>query len=203
MQLTGGEAVIRSFQAAGGRFAFGIASGKLTPVMAALSRANAPRFIGVRHEGSASLMAAGSMAGTGQIALALGELGPGGGNLVSGVASAFSNNLPLLALTSGNVLAASRPTRGQLMDIDLESLFRPITESALRRVNLRKVSKGALVSATLRCRSSGRTSATDAGRKVSDRYSVCARSMITNSRMCMCMCMCMRASRAVRMLFGT
>jgi len=139
MQLTGGEAVIRSFQAAGGRFAFGIASGKLTPVMAALSRANAPRFIGVRHEGSASLMAAGSMAGTGQIALALGELGPGGGNLVSGVASAFSNNLPLLALTSGNVLAASRPTRGQLMDIDLESLFRPITRFSETAIDGRRI----------------------------------------------------------------
>lgn len=125
--LSGGEALLRAFEAAGGNAAFGIASGKLTPVMQALSRSEVTRFVGVRHEGAASLMAAGSMAGTGRIAMALGELGPGGGNLVSGIASAFSNNLPVFAVTSGNALHISRPSRGSLMDIELQDLFKPIT----------------------------------------------------------------------------
>lgn len=152
--LSGGEALLRAFEAAGGNAAFGIASGKLTPVMEALSRSSVTRFIGVRHEGAASLMAAGSMAGTGKIALALGELGPGGGNLVSGIASAYSNNLPVLAVTSGNALFISRPSRGSLMDIELEDLFKPITRLSETVFDARRIPE--LVRLAIRTAMTGR-----------------------------------------------
>lgn len=128
MQVGAAEAIVRCLEAEDVRHVYGIASGKLNPLMRALSGANSVRFTGVRHEGAAALMAAGSAAGTGRIAVALGELGPGSGNLVSGVASAFSNNLPMLVLTSANPLHASRPSRGMLMELDLVSLFQPITK---------------------------------------------------------------------------
>lgn len=110
------------------QFAFGIASGKLSPLFRSLSTHPEIRFIGVRHEASAAHMAAGMFAGTGQIALALGEIGPGSGNLVSGIASAFNNNLPLIAITSGNATHLTGPNRGMMMEMDVARIMAPITK---------------------------------------------------------------------------
>ncbi len=81
-------------------FAFGIVGGKLAPLMHALSQQQAVRFVGVRHEASAPMMAAAVHAGSGRMAVAVGEMGPGGLNLASGMGVALNNNLPLLAVTT-------------------------------------------------------------------------------------------------------
>ncbi|GGL81052.1 thiamine pyrophosphate-binding protein [Wenxinia marina] len=118
--------------------AFGIASGKMMPLMRALSEQNRIRFIGVRHEQAAAMMATGVALGTGQIACAFGELGPGGSNLVPGVANAFADNVPLIVITTGNASHLTGPDRGTLMDLDLVELFRPITKSSLRLTDGRR-----------------------------------------------------------------
>ncbi len=128
MEMTAGAAAVRCLEVEDVAFAFGIASGKLNALMHALSESNRVRFIGVRHETAAALMAAGHFAGTGQIAVALGEAGPGGGNLFPGVSSAFANNIPLIAITSGNALHHTQPWRGMMMDLDLARVFEPITK---------------------------------------------------------------------------
>jgi acetolactate synthase-1/2/3 large subunit len=58
MRCTGAEALVRLLTAEGVSLAFGIASGKLGPVMHALSRQSAIRFVGVRHDAAAAMMAA-------------------------------------------------------------------------------------------------------------------------------------------------
>ena len=88
LRLTGGEALVRLLQAAGVREAFGIVGGKLAPLLHALSR-SAIGFVGVRHEACAAIMAAAVQAATGRVALALGEMGPGGLNLASGAGVAW------------------------------------------------------------------------------------------------------------------
>ncbi|MDD7972180.1 thiamine pyrophosphate-binding protein [Roseinatronobacter alkalisoli] len=130
--MTVGDAIVRCLAAEDVSFAFGIASGKLAPLFEALSRQQSVRFIGVRHEAAAAHMAAGVFAGTGRIAVALGELGPGGGNLTTGIACAYADNLPMLAITSSNALHLSEPARGMLMELDLVNLFRPITKFSQR-----------------------------------------------------------------------
>ena len=96
------EIVIECLALAGVDHAFGIASGKMMPLMRALSNQNKIRFIGVRHEQAAAMMATGVNLATGRLACAFGELGPGGSNLVPGVANAFADNVPLIAITTGN-----------------------------------------------------------------------------------------------------
>lgn len=127
MKLTVSAAILRSLADEGVSSAFGIASGKLGPIFRALSEQTQIRFVGTRHEAAAAHMAAAVAAGTGQIAVALGELGPGGSNLTSGIASAYANSLPMIVITSSNALHISQPSRGMMMELNLVRLFEPIT----------------------------------------------------------------------------
>jgi len=106
LRLTGGEVLVRLLQAEGVRDAFGVVGGKLAPLLHALSRSPIG-FCGVRHEASAAIMAAAVQAGCGRLALALGEMGPGGLNLAAGAGVAFNNHLPALFVTSNQHRAPS------------------------------------------------------------------------------------------------
>ena len=127
LRLTGGEVLVRLLQAEGVRDAFGVVGGKLAPLLHALSRSPID-FCGVRHEASAAIMAAAVQAGSGRLALALGEMGPGGLNLAAGAGVAFNNHLPALFVTSNQHRAASYPHRGMFMDLDTRALFAPLTK---------------------------------------------------------------------------
>ena len=74
------------------------------------------------------MMAAAVFAGTGRMAVALGEMGPGGLNLASGLGVAFNNNLPLLAITTNQHRAAAYPHRGMFMDMDTRAVLAPLTK---------------------------------------------------------------------------
>ncbi|MEO5672874.1 MAG: thiamine pyrophosphate-binding protein, partial [Ramlibacter sp.] len=126
--LTGAEALVRVLLAEQVGFAFGIVGGKLTPLLHAISQRPQMRFIGVRHEGVGPMMAAAVHAGSGRMALALGEMGPGGLNMASGLGVAFNNNLPLLAITTNQHRAAAYPHSGMFMDLDTQAVTKPITK---------------------------------------------------------------------------
>ena len=127
LRLSGAEALVRLLQAEGVTQAFGIVGGKLGPLLHALSRSPI-RFTGVRHEAAAPMMAAATFAGTGRIALALGEMGPGGLNLASGAGVAFNNHLAALLVTTNQHRAAAYPHRGMFMDLDARAVFAPLTK---------------------------------------------------------------------------
>lgn len=126
--MTGGEALLRALMPEKISTVFGVTGGKLSPLMAAIAREPGIRYIGARHEGGAALMAAGSVAATGRIALVIGECGSGAVNLVPGLAVANANSLPLFAITSNNQHWVSYPGRGMFAEMDTESLFRPVTK---------------------------------------------------------------------------
>jgi acetolactate synthase-1/2/3 large subunit len=132
MRKSCAQAVVDCLAISGIDSVFGIASGKMMPLLRALSEQNQIRFIGTRNEAAAAMMAAGSYAGTGQIACAFGELGPGSANLVPGVANAFADNLPMLIITTGNATHLSYPSRGMIMELDLVELFKPMTKWSVR-----------------------------------------------------------------------
>ena len=132
------EIVIECLAKAGVDHAFGIPSGKMMPLMKALSRQNRVRFIGVRHEQAGAMMATAATLGTGRLSCAFGELGPGGSNLVPGVANAFADNVPMIAITSGNATHLTGPDRGIMMDLDLVELYRPITKLSIRLTDGRR-----------------------------------------------------------------
>ncbi len=126
--MNGAQALVRCLAAEQVGFAFGIASGKLTPLLHALSLTPSIRFIGLRHEAAGAMMAAAVYAGTGRIALALGEMGPGGLNLASGAGVAFNNNLAALLITTNQHRAAAYPHRGMFMDMDTRAVLAPLTK---------------------------------------------------------------------------
>ncbi|SCK25246.1 acetolactate synthase-1/2/3 large subunit [Variovorax sp. HW608] len=128
LQLNGAQVLVRLLLAEKVRDIYGIVGGKLGPLLHAISEQEQLRFLGVRHEAAGPMMAAATYAGTGQIALALGEMGPGGLNLASGLGVAFGNNLPLVAITTNQHRAASYPHNGMFMDLDTVAVTRPITK---------------------------------------------------------------------------
>ena len=74
IRLTGAQALVRLLAAEKVAYAFGIAGGKLAPLMHALSQQQSIRYVGVRHEAAGPMMAAASYAGSGLMAVAMGEM---------------------------------------------------------------------------------------------------------------------------------
>ncbi len=129
--LTGGQTLVRLLQAEGVAAVYGVAGGKMAPLLHALSqppvRASLP-YLGVRHEAAASMMAAAVFARTGRVAVALGEMAPGGLNLAAGAGVAFNNHLAALFITTNQHRAAAYPHQGLFMDMDTHALFAPLTK---------------------------------------------------------------------------
>ena len=128
ISLTGAQALVRLLAAEAVPFAFGIVGGKLAPLLHAISQQSALRFVGVRHEAAAPMMAAAAYAGSGRLCVALAEMGPGALNLAGGLGMAFNNHLPLLAITTNQHRAAAYPHSGMFMDLDTRALLAPITQ---------------------------------------------------------------------------
>jgi thiamine pyrophosphate-dependent acetolactate synthase large subunit-like protein len=125
--LTGAQALVRLLQAEAVPAAFGIVGGKLAPLLHALSLSDIP-FVGVRHESSAPMMAAAVNAASGRMALAMGEMGPGGLNLAAGAGVAFNNSLAVLLITTNQHRAAAYPHSGLFMDMDTQAVLAPLTK---------------------------------------------------------------------------
>ena len=68
MKLTGAEALVRCLEAERTAFAFGIAGGKLGPLLHALAKTPSIRYVGLRHEAAGPMMAAAAFARTGTMA---------------------------------------------------------------------------------------------------------------------------------------
>lgn len=128
VRLTGAQALVRLLEQEGVRLVFGVVGGKLSMLLHAISRTPSIRFVGTRHEAAAPMMAAAVHASTGRVAVAMGEMGPGGMNLASGAGVAFNNHLAVLLLTSNQHRAASYPHAGMFMDLDTRSVLAPVTK---------------------------------------------------------------------------
>ncbi|OVZ59109.1 carboligase [Pigmentiphaga sp. NML080357] len=127
VRLTGAQVLVRLLETEAVPFVFGIVGGKLAPLLHALSRSAIP-FVGVRHEAAAAMMAAAVHAGSGRVAVALGEMGPGGLNLASGAGVAFNNNLAALFITTNQHRAAAYPHQGMFMDMDTRAVLAPLVK---------------------------------------------------------------------------
>lgn len=89
-------------------FVFGVPGGAIEPLYNALARsarAGGARPIVARHETGAAFMADGYYRQTRKLAVCCATTGPGATNLVTGVASAFANEIPMLVITAQTSLA--------------------------------------------------------------------------------------------------
>lgn len=86
---------------------FGVPGGSLEPFYDALARSdrrNGPRAVIARHESGAAFMAAGFSRETGKLGVCCATTGPGATNMLTGVACAYQDGLPLLALSAQTAL---------------------------------------------------------------------------------------------------
>src|SRR5207237_3084045 len=111
------------------RFAFGIPGEENLELMDSL-RDSSIRFVLTRHEEAAAFMADVLGRLTTHAGVCLATLGPGATNLVTGVADAFLDRAPLVAVTAQANL--SRAHRESHQFVDILRLFAPLTERDAR-----------------------------------------------------------------------
>ena len=124
--MTNADLIVRILRDAGARYAFGIPSGNVLPLLDAL-RKGGVEFVLTAHEGSAGFAADVMGHLTGAPGVCLGTMGPGATNLATGVGCAMLDRSPLVAITC-NVPTHQLGRRVQMV-IDHHALFRPITKS--------------------------------------------------------------------------
>ncbi|MBI3147796.1 MAG: thiamine pyrophosphate-binding protein [Betaproteobacteria bacterium] len=117
----------------GVEYVFGVPGAAIDPLYHALARSEergGPRAVVARHESGAVFMADGYARETGRLGVACATTGPGITNLITGVACAYANEIPLLVITGQPPLAMHG--RGAFQDsscagIDAIAMLRPCT----------------------------------------------------------------------------
>lgn len=96
------DLIVSYLEQMGIEYVFGIPGGAIEPLYNALarsSRSGGPRPMIARHEAGAAFMADGYTRETGKIGVCCATSGPGATNLITGVACAFDNGIPMLVIT--------------------------------------------------------------------------------------------------------
>jgi acetolactate synthase-1/2/3 large subunit len=116
MELTCGEVLAKSLKKEGVKFVFGVPGGQLFPFTEAVSREDGMEVITTRHEENAAHMADAVSRLTGTIGVCFGTTGPGATNMLPGVAAAYADSIPLLAITPNNQTFCTYPFIGSLQN---------------------------------------------------------------------------------------
>lgn len=125
-RMSGAQAVVRSLEALGVRDVFGLPGGAVLPLYDALMDAEDLRHILVRHEQGAGHAAEGFAAATGKVGVCIATSGPGATNLVTAIADAYMDSVPLLAIT-GQVFSHLMGSDA-FQEADIIGITMPITK---------------------------------------------------------------------------
>lgn len=125
-ELTGAEAVVRSLALLGVTDVFGIPGGTIMPVYDPLLDDDTVRHILVRHEQGAGHAAEGYASASGRTGVAIATSGPGATNLVTAIADAYMDSVPLVAIT-GQVFSHLMGTDA-FQEADIVGITMPITK---------------------------------------------------------------------------
>jgi acetolactate synthase-1/2/3 large subunit len=124
-QVTGAQSLIKSLESAGAENIFGIPGGAILPAYDPLYDSKI-RHILVRHEQGAGHAAQGYAAATGKVGVCMATSGPGATNLVTPLADAHMDSVPLVAVT-GQV-GASMIGTDAFQEADIRGITMPITK---------------------------------------------------------------------------
>jgi len=126
MRLTGAQIVCESLLKEGVDVIFGILGGSILPLYDTLPQYPQLRHILVGHEQGAAHAAEGYARATGKVGVCFATSGPGATNLVTGIADAYLDSTPIVAIT-GQV---GRPFIGKdaFQEIDITGITLPITK---------------------------------------------------------------------------
>ena len=123
--VTGAESLIRSLEAAGAAHVFGIPGGAILPAYDPMMDSSM-RHILVRHEQGAGHAAQGYAAASGRVGVCMATSGPGATNLVTPLADAHMDSVPMVAVT-GQV-GASMIGTDAFQEADIRGITMPITK---------------------------------------------------------------------------
>src|SRR3954468_18460361 len=97
--MTGAQSLVRSLEEAGVDVVFGIPGGAILPLYDPLMDSTRVRHILVRHEQGGGHAAEGYAAGAGRVGVCMATSGPGATNLVTAIADAHMDSVPMVAIT--------------------------------------------------------------------------------------------------------
>ena len=126
MKLTGAQILCESMLQEGVEVIFGFPGGSVIPFYDTLPHYPQLRHVLVRHEQGAAHAADGYARVAGKVGVCLATSGPGATNLVTGIANAFMDSVPMVAIT-GQV---TRPFLGKdaFQETDITGITLPITK---------------------------------------------------------------------------
>ena len=126
MQMTGAEVMVKCLAEQGVTTVFGYPGGAILPFYDALREAADIRHILTAHEQGAAHAADGYARAGGQVGVCIATSGPGATNLVTGLANAFLDSIPVVAIT-GQVPVAMIG-RDAFQEVDITGITMPITK---------------------------------------------------------------------------
>jgi acetolactate synthase-1/2/3 large subunit len=124
--LTGAEILWAALEGEGTTTVFGYPGGAILPIYDALRKFPTIHHILVRHEQGASHMADGYARASGKVGVCMATSGPGATNLVTGLATAMLDSIPMVAITgqvSSKVLGSDA-----FQEVDITGITLPITK---------------------------------------------------------------------------
>jgi len=124
--MIGAEGVVRSLEMLGITDVFGLPGGAILPVYDPLMDSSKIRHILVRHEQGAGHAAEGYASSSGKLGVCIATSGPGATNLVTAIADAHMDSVPLLAIT-GQVFSHLMGTDA-FQEADIVGITMPITK---------------------------------------------------------------------------
>ncbi len=124
--MTGAQSLIRSLEAVGADTVFGIPGGAILPAYDPLMDSTRVRHILVRHEQGAGHAATGYAQATGKVGVCMATSGPGATNLVTPLADAYMDSVPVVAIT-GQVSSKAIGTDA-FQEADICGITMPITK---------------------------------------------------------------------------
>ncbi|GAB3605584.1 acetolactate synthase large subunit [Conyzicola nivalis] len=127
--LTGSGAVLRSLKNLGITDVFGLPGGAIIPFYDELMADTDIRHILVRHEQGAGHAAEGYASSSNRVGVAIATSGPGATNLVTAIADAYMDSVPLLAIT-GQVFSTLMGTDA-FQEVDIIGITMPITKHSI------------------------------------------------------------------------
>ena len=125
-QLTGAQSLIRSLEEVGADTVFGIPGGAILPAYDPMMDSARVRHILVRHEQGAGHAATGYAQATGKVGVCMATSGPGATNLVTPIADAHMDSVPLVAIT-GQVASKAIGTDA-FQEADICGITMPVTK---------------------------------------------------------------------------
>ena len=124
--LTGAQITVRLLERQGIRIVTGYPGGAILPIYDALGQSTVIRHVLARHEQGAGFIAQGMARATGEVAVCMASSGPGATNLLTAIADAKLDSIPLVAIT-GQVPKAMIGTDA-FQEVDTYGLSIPITK---------------------------------------------------------------------------